>query len=222
MSMSQLSIVQPQAKRQRSTMITDNISIQSNRKRNQTRLTRKPNYLNTSDHIFKTMLKTSLPGSENVIQLLDTSEKLRYARIYAQLVNDLFYLRLKHNYWTYYYQVVINSKIWSLTWSKQFIKENNLSQIRFLTKDNVERHQQIIIETIKHIENKLNQHKQQSTTDRLSNVNKLSTIIPAFVRKRQHKLSTEFERKKLLFQFDINDYCLVQKFHDLKPTEDQV
>ena len=202
MCMSQLSVTQPSTKRHRPTTM-DNMIILSKDKNNKIKSIKKPNYLNTSDHIFKIMLKNSLEGVENIIQVLDT---LQYARTYAQLMNDLFCLRLKQDYWNYYYQVAIIPQIWPLTVSKQMMKTNNLHRIRWMTKDNVEKRQKMIIEEIKHIEKELNEHKQQLISDRFNDINQLATIIPAFVRKGQYKLSREFERKKSFLRFDMNDY----------------
>jgi hypothetical protein len=81
--------------------------------------------------------------------------------------------------------------------------------------------QNTIIEQLQQAENELNKHKQLAI-DRSVDMNRLSTAIPAFVRKGQHKLSADFERKKLLLQLDATDYRLVQKFYNLKPSEDRV
>jgi hypothetical protein len=105
--------------------------------------------------------------------------------------------------------------------SKQVVKENNLRRIKFVTQENVEKHRKAIIEELKQAENDLNKHK-QLTIDPTIDRNILPTIIPAFIRKDQRKLSADFERRKLLLQLDANDYYLVQVFYDLQPTTDQV
>ena len=51
---------------------------------------------------------------------------------------------------------------------------------------------------------------------------RLLLVVTAFVRRSQHKLIAEYERKKSLLQFDLNDHRLVKTFYNLKPTEDQV
>jgi hypothetical protein len=79
----------------------------------------------------------------------------------------------------------------------------------------------LIVTRLQDAENKLDLHKQQPI-NRLIDMNKLSMIITAFVRQGQHKLSKEFERKKLILQFDANDHRLVKTFYNLKPTENQV
>ena len=101
------------------------------------------------------------------------------------------------------------------------MKENNLHRIRFVTQENIERRRKTIVEELKEAENELNKHKQLAVV-RAIDINRLSTVVPAFVRKGQYKLSEDFQRRKLLLQFDANDYRMVQAFYDLKPTEDQV
>jgi hypothetical protein len=170
------------------------------------------------------MLSNALEGTEDsMIALLDTSEKLQYARIYAQLINDLFYLRLKEDFWKYYFAMMTSSEIDSMNnMSKSILKKQyNLHRTQFVTKENILKRQQTITEQLKQIEDKLSEHKQQQQVMSVD-LHKLSTVIPAFVRKGQRKLSADFERKKLLLQYDINDYRLVQEFYNLKPSDDQV
>ena len=64
-------------------------------------------------------------------------------------------------------------------------------------------------------------HKQQVPEYISVDLNRLSTVIPAFVRKSQLKLSADFERKKLLLKYDIDDYYLIYTFYNLNPTMDQ-
>ncbi|CAF5141871.1 unnamed protein product, partial [Rotaria magnacalcarata] len=45
--------------------------------------------------------------------------------------------------------------------------------------------------------------------------------MTAFVRQGQHKLCAEFERKKLILQFDAIDHRLIKAFYNLNPTDDQ-
>jgi len=180
-----------------------------------------PKYLNTPDHIFKNMLSTFLEGAENIIQSLDTPEKLQYTRVLAHLVNNMFYLKLKQDFWNNYYTVAISEGIWSLKMSKQMIKENNLHCFRFIAEDKLKVRQNAINEQLQQAENEISKHK-QLTVDQSMDIHRLSTVIPAFVRKGQHKLVQDFQRKHLLLQLDANEYRLVQEFYDLNPSEDQV
>jgi hypothetical protein len=130
---------------------------------------------------------------------------------------------LKGDFWKNYYEVMTNSGIWSMNISKSIIKENNLHRIQFVTQENVQKRQQTIMVELKQAEDRLTKHKQLAYAANQSiDINKLSTVIPAFVRKGQRKLAADFERKKLMLQFDVNDYRLVQAFYNLKPSQDQI
>jgi len=101
-SASGISIMQPSMKKTRPQTITtadiDEIPIESSSSSS----SNKPNYLHVTDYVFKRLLSNALKGIDetNILTLLDTSEKLKYARTYAQLINDLFYLKMKDDYLT--------------------------------------------------------------------------------------------------------------------------
>ena len=129
-SVSQIFISQPSTKRLRATT-ADNLA-QSRKDVHKLKSNNKPNYLKLPDHVFKTLLSTSLANVENMVEMLDTPEKLQYTRDYAQLVNDLFYLRLKQDFWENYFKIATTTGIWSLQMTKEMIKENNLHRMKFM------------------------------------------------------------------------------------------
>jgi hypothetical protein len=219
-SLSQMSISQLPTKRQRSTTVDDAIMKEKNTNKS-TFNNNKPNYLKVPDRVFKQMLSTAMEGAETIVQSLDTTEKLQFARDYAHLVNNVLYLKLEQDFWDNYYKVAMIEGIWSSSLSKQMIKENNLHRFHFKTQDKIEQRRKIVIDRLKQAENELNQHKQRPING-LLDMKRLLTVIPAFVRKGQYKLCAEYERKKVLLQFDANDYRLVKSFYHLKPSEDQV
>ena len=213
-SVSEISLMQPDKKRSRVTMAatttTTDVEVMM------TLSKKTPNYLRINDKMFKKMLSTALQGIDEttISTLLDTSEKLQYARTYAQLVDDIFYLKMKDDYWKYYHTTIM---------SESNIQGHNLNKRQFVRKENVLKQQQITSERLQQIEQQLNEHQQQAVNNNISTERtRLSTIIPAFVRQGQHKLSADFERKKLLLQYDVTDHCLVNTFYNLKPSEDQV
>ena len=207
-SISQLSIVPPSSKRPRATT---------------TEVPRKivPEYLTGSDHVLKKMLSAALEGGETIVRLLDTTEKLQYARLYAQLLNDICFLKLKHEYFEAYYHVGHDAGVWSSGLSKEMIKENHLHRIQFISTENMERRRQTITETLKLADEALDQHKQLGMNQTID-ADQLFTMVLAFVRKSQSKLSAEFKRKISLVQWDANGIQLVQAFYEWKPTEEQV
>ena len=153
--------------------------------------------------------------------MFDTPEKLQYVRTYAHLLNNTCYLKLEQHYWEYYDKVATTEGIWSSPLEKELIKTNNLYRINFKTKSQLERHRQLIFNRLQKTENELNKHKQQPF-DRSIDMNRLSTILLAFVRQGQHKLLKDFEQKKQILQFDANDHRLIKTFYNLKPIENQV
>ena len=196
-------------------------NIQEHQEMNETTSDWKPKYLKLSDQIFKQMLSKTLSDAEQFVQLLDTSEKLQYVRTYAHLLNNVFYLKLEESFWEHYKQVCISEAIWSSPMLKNIAKENNLFRFKFKTQVQLEKHYQLIQKRLQTAENNLNQYKQQPIHESID-INTLSTVMTAFVRQGQHKLCAEFERKKLLLQFDANDHRLMKAFYSLNPNDDQV
>ena len=208
-SASATSIAQPPVKRSRPITTDENIPLV------------KPDYLKTSDQVFKQMLATALQGTESTVELLNTPETLQYARTFAQLVNDLFYLRLKQDYWDHYYRVATTTGLWSVKMARSLLTQNNLHRTQFMTETNVQGRRQKVVEQLRQAEENLNKHK-QSTTNLVLSVDRLAMVIPAFVRRGQHKLVADFQHRKRLFELDANDCRLVQAFYDLQPSEEQV
>ncbi|CAF3773979.1 unnamed protein product, partial [Rotaria socialis] len=157
-SLSQISISNIVRKRPRSKTM-DN--IQEQQELNETTSDWKPKYLKLSDQIFKQMLSKSLSDADKFVQLLDTSEKLKYVRTYAHLLNNVFYLKLEESFWEHYKQVCISESIWSSPMLKNIAKENNLCRFKFKTQVQLEKHYQLIQKRLRTAENNLNQYKQQ-------------------------------------------------------------
>ncbi|CAF1577846.1 unnamed protein product [Adineta steineri] len=221
-SMSQMSLSHLPTKRQRSTTTKNNVISKKKTDNNPTVTDNKPKYLKVPDQIFKDMLSKALVGEQNIIELLlDTPEKLQFVRTYTHLLNNVFYLKLEENFWEHYNTVCMSEDIWSVPMVKDMAKQNNLCRFKFKTKIQLERHYALIVKRLREAENKLDQHKQQPM-NRSFDMNKLSAILTAFVRQGQHKLSKEFERKKLIVQYDANDHRFVKAFYHLKPTENQI
>jgi hypothetical protein len=220
-SISQMSISNlPKKQRQRSTTM-DNIKEHTHG--NKSIPNNKPKYLKVPDQIFKQMLSKSLTEGESIVQLIDTPEKLQYIRTYTHLLNNICYLKLEQDYWEHYDKVAITEGIWSSPLGKELIKTNNLYRINFKTKAQLERHRQLILNRLQKAENELNKHKQpQQLMNSSLDMNRLSTILLAFVRQGQYKLSKDFERKKQILQFDANDHRLIKTFYNSKPMENQV
>ena len=124
-SISQVSLAPPSSKRPRPTTTTEApIKIE-------------PDYLKVPDYAFKKILSAALEGGEIVVQSLDALDKLQYARVYAQRLNDVCFHKLKQDYYEQYYQVVYNAGVWSSVLSKEEIKKNHLHRIEFITQEKI-------------------------------------------------------------------------------------
>ena len=97
-SLSQMSLSNLPAKRQRSTTTTGNITeedgIDKSIREN------KPKYLKVPDGVFKEMLSKSMSDQEEFIQSSDTPVKIACVRTYAHLLNNVLYLQLERDFWT--------------------------------------------------------------------------------------------------------------------------
>lgn len=217
-SLSQMSISNLPKKRPRSTTL-DNITKQDDTDKSE--LNKKPKYLKIPDQVFKQMLSKSLVDDESIVQLLDTPEKLQFVRTYAHLLNNIFYLKLEQDFWEHYNTVCISEAIWSSPLLKDIAKENNLCRFKFKTKAQLDKHYKLILNRLQKAENYFNEYKQQSISMSVD-MNKVSMVITAFVRQGQHKLCADYQRKKLILQFDANDHRLIKTFYNLNPTENQV
>ncbi|CAF3108515.1 unnamed protein product, partial [Rotaria sp. Silwood2] len=121
------------------------------------------------------MLSKSLSDADKFVQLLDTSEKLKYVRTYAHLLNNVFYLKLEESFWEHYKQVCISESIWSSPMLKNIAKENNLCRFKFKTQVQLEKHYQLIQKRLRTTENNLNQEINSQNSPASSNEYQLAT-----------------------------------------------
>ena len=55
----------------------------------------KPRYLRMSDKVFKQMLSNKIEHDDNIIQCLDTKEKIEFVRQMTEATNNLYYFDLQ-------------------------------------------------------------------------------------------------------------------------------
>ena len=138
-------------------------------------------------------------------------------------MNNVYCLRYQQDVWQSRYNVSMIAGIWSTTITKEMAVGNNLSRFLFTTRENVEKRQKIIIDQLNKAQQDLKEyHEQQHTVDLSIDMKLLLKLITTLVGNELQQLRTEYEWKKLLFQYDANDYLQVKLFYDLNPTEDQV
>ena len=136
-SVSEVSLAQPSTKRTRSALTTTDLQVNTI-----TPPKKKSNYLHLTDTAFKKLLSATLKGidEDNLMVLVDTPEKVQYIRIYTQLINNLFYLKLKDAFWKSYEEVVLSSSeidFNSHLMSKSGRKEHHLHRFQFVKRENI-------------------------------------------------------------------------------------
>ncbi|CAF4202114.1 unnamed protein product [Rotaria sordida] len=114
-SLSQMSISNLPKKRPRSTSMA---RITEEKNLAETESNTKPKYLKVPDQVFKNMLSKSLADGKSIVETLDTPEKLEFIRIYAHLLNNIFYLKLERDFWKHYQTICSAKVIWQATKDK--------------------------------------------------------------------------------------------------------
>ena len=117
-----------------------------------------PRYLTGSDRIFKQMLSRAVNDGEQIVQWLDTNEKLKSTRQLAQVVNMLCYLQLQQHLWQEYYNIGMTEGVWIARISKQMAKEHHTCSTYGRSQKFVEQRQKTITRQVKRTRNELQQH----------------------------------------------------------------
>lgn len=193
-----------------------------------------PNYENLSLHQFKSMLTKMIPFCyQNFVeQWLTNFTILEILQHRAQLMSNIVQLKIECDYWSYVSNLInMPIIIWLSEAGKDFSKKNSINWDHTKTTSNIQHRQYIIHEKLHEAENNLNFHLQQSylhygnIQDQFFMVHFIDIITNALhnlIDNNLYYLRINFEQKKLLLNFDINDVHIVKSFYDLNPTETQV
>lgn len=74
-----------------------------------------PQFVKLSYHVFKRMLHNVIPDNGQLIECLDTDEKLLVVRQIAEIINNLHYYELQQDSWKAYFNFAIRENIWPTT-----------------------------------------------------------------------------------------------------------
>ena len=187
-----------------------------------------PDYLKVSNRIFKKMLIGALEGADKLVKLLNTHEKIEFARQYAYLIHKRLYVQLQQEQWNYYYHIGTTENIWSGRVSKKWAAVNSMYHTYGRSKVLVEQRCKTIERQFQEASQNLQQFIDQplpqcmSELDPPFNFTTMSAIVTAFVRRNQHKLKLQFEHNKKMSKMDSTDHRLVQAVYDLKPNKQQI
>ncbi len=193
-----------------------------------------PKYSKLPNYLFKHLLAKNIPCYCNKIrQWLTNDQLLQFIRQRAELMNVISQLNIEHDYWTYVLNLDMPAMHWLSTISKNVKQRNYINWDYPRTVENILHRKRIIENKLLKTENDLNVYLQQQQTvqffHQMQNktsidhaMNIISKALVVMIRNGLHQLHTNFEHKKILLQFDVNDVHLVKSFYDLNPTEEQV
>ncbi|CAF3650230.1 unnamed protein product [Adineta steineri] len=193
-----------------------------------------PNYNELSPYQFKDVLIRiiSLRDRQNTEQWLVNFTLLKFIQQRAQLLCDVFQLKIEDDYWKYMNNLTnMPVVIWLLEISKDIIRQNSINWDHTKTKANIERRREMIHSKLQRAENHLHMHLQQpyplscQMDTKTAMDHSMNIIINALIILVQNSLSpfrTNFKQKKILLEFDIHDMHLVKSFYALNPTMEQI
>ncbi|CAF3912234.1 unnamed protein product [Rotaria sp. Silwood1] len=187
----------------------------------------KPSYLKISDQGFKQMLSNGIDNGDEIIQCLNTDEKLQCVRQMTEKTNTIYYLDLQRQLWRDYYDHGMKENQWAPRVSKSFAKQHYTCRTYGFAKHQVEKHLQTIT---RHFQDSLFE-LQQSITQLESNAQQwqpyidpaiLCNAINTYVQSAQQRLRQQVDYKTKMLTLDSNDRNLITKFYDFKPNDEQV
>lgn len=170
-----------------------------------------PTYLNVPLSVLKYMLKSSVEGSHSIEHMLNTNERLEFIHELAISINDYCFLNRKHEFWQFYYQTVNSHCLWDLNSGKIDNSIHRKYLIEFKDRIQVERLLQELDNHIKQKEKSMQALEKQALEEFLT-TDRLFAAILAMVRKGQHRLSMEYERRKTLLNIKVQHQQLIRSF----------
>ncbi|CAF4124668.1 unnamed protein product [Adineta steineri] len=192
------------------------------------------NYNKLPNYLFKRLLSKSIPCYYYKIQQwLKNVKLLHFLRQRAELMRVMFQLKIEKDYWTHVLNLGMPAMIWLSAIVKNVKQQNDINWDYPRTVHNVKHRQKIIDNKLLQAENALNAHLQQQLPNEfcIQKQNKMSIdqamhitskALAVLIENGLHQLHTNFEHKKILLKFDVNDVHLVKSFYDLNPSEEQI
>ena len=187
----------------------------------------KSQYLRVSDQRFKQMLSDALQDGNQIVQCLDTNEKLQFIRQMAETTNQLQYLDLQRHLWQDYHNLSLKEDVWTVRVSKSYAEEHHTCRTCGFPKHVVEKRQQTIqhqfSRTIQELQQQIMELQRYAQEWQPSfDSNLLSQAINECVKKGQHRLRQEFDYRRQMLLLDSNDHHSIREFYQLQPSEEQV
>lgn len=191
-----------------------------------------PKYNKLPNYLFKHILSKYISCYRKKIhQWLTNPKLLQFIRQRAELMNVISQLNIEQDYWTYVLNLGMPAMHWLSTINKNVKQRNYINWDYPRTVDNVLHRKKIVENKLLNAKDDLNVYLQQPVQlfDQLQNntsidhaMNIISEALVIMIDNGLHSLHTNFQHKKILLNFDVNDVHLVKSFYDFNPTEEQV
>ena len=190
-----------------------------------------PHYLTVSDEIFKQLLSNAIENGDQLVQCLNTDEKLRVVRQMTKVTNNLHYFDLQQHLWQAYYNIGIKENLWASpatdVSTSDETNQANMCPAYYCPKKLVEERQQRVTwqkqRTINELQQCLiflQQHVPQWQP--LMDLELVLRTVTECVQKGQQRLKKEFLYRIDITQLDLNDRRLKKTFYDSQPNQEQV
>ena len=192
-----------------------------------------PKYKKLSINQFKAVLTEFISRCDflHTKEWLSKFSILQFLQKHADFLSTVSQLRVEQNYWNDVINIMTSPTVCMSGVSKDFTTKNSINWDHSRTEQYIERRKNNIQNKLQQVESNLNSHLQQTfpfywqiknaiPIDYFMNI--ISTAMTTLVEYNLRYLRTNFEQKKILWHFAINDIHLVKSFHGLNPTEEQV
>jgi hypothetical protein len=193
-----------------------------------------PKYKKLPNFLFKNLLtKYVLCYRENIRQWLTNVQVLQFFRQRAEIICDMFQLKIEEDYWACVLDLGTPAMAWLSTIVKNLKHQNEINWDYPRTVENVLHRQKIIQKKLLQTEMDFHAHLQQQLPEecceQIQNKTSINNMMYAIsqglitlIQNDLKEFHTNFEHKKILLKFDVDDVHLVKIFYELNPTEDQV
>lgn len=190
------------------------------------------NYNLISDDQFIELLKeVDREKHDEIVSFLTKNpcRSLEILRRYTSFVDELVYAELEQNQLNFYYQISSDKGIWMGDALRQrIILDPMTTNDDIQSKIDMENRRQHFENESQRIKRELIAFEEEQLlllNNHLipwMNLHELSSMILDFVRHHQQWLREQFNEKREIFVFDVEDYRLLQRMYDLQPTIEQI
>ena len=187
----------------------------------------KPKYLKVSDRVFKKMLSNAIHDGHQLVQCLDTNEKLQIVRQMTEITNNLHYFSLQQDLWQYHFNFGTKENIWTTDVTNSNTTQSNNDRTYYYPKHLIERRQKRITHQLQRTKNESEQgliYLKQNTSQWQPPIDcdQLIQIITVCVEKGLQHLRHEFLYRAAISELDFHDRRATTHFYDIQPNEEQV